>query len=173
MFQNWQMTVTRDINFAMNGNHVTPTMALRPLNVGAVTSKWYWSATIRRLVDRLKTSNRFCSSFILTRELFPFVKMLLHLWMLFLLLPIVVFGAPGDSNDFTNPLILGYLYTGLLLTVTPYAFHGRPEGHSSTFIHRERRSISSMFLELGPMYTRRAYRMDGISFWALHKNLRP
>jgi hypothetical protein len=99
--------------------------------------------------------------------------MLLHLWTLFLLLPIVVFSVPDDSDDFTNPLIIGYLYTALLLVMTPYLFDGRPEGHSSTFIRRERRSISSIFRELGPLYTRRAYRMDGVSFWELHKKLRP
>ena len=119
-------------------------------------------------------SNHFCSSFILTRELFPFVKMLLHLWALFPLLPIVVFSADVTSNDFTNPLVLGYLYSAFLLVVTPYALNGgRREGHSSPSIRRERRSISSMFQELGPMYTRRSYRMDSISFWALHKKLRP
>ena len=55
--------------------------------------------------------------------------MLLHLWMLFLLLPIVVFSV-DDSNDFTNPLMLGYLYSAFLLVIAPYAFNGgRPPRH--------------------------------------------
>jgi hypothetical protein len=99
--------------------------------------------------------------------------MLLHLWMLFLLLPIVVF-SDGINNDIvTNPTVLGYLFVTLLLVMTPYFQQGcRPGGHS-TFIRRDRRNVSSIFRELGPMYARRAYRMDNDSFWVLHRKLCP
>lgn len=36
---------------------------------------------------------------------------------------------------------------------------------------RKRRSVRSIFDELGPMYTARAYRMDEADFWHLHKML--
>lgn len=40
-------------------------------------------------------------------------------------------------------------------------------------IPRERRSVDSIFDELGPTYTRRAYRMTREGFLALHERLRP
>jgi DDE superfamily endonuclease len=39
--------------------------------------------------------------------------------------------------------------------------------------HRVRRSMSSIFLEHGPYYVRRAYRMTEESFWELHELLKP
>jgi hypothetical protein len=102
----------------------------------------------------------------------PFVNMLLHLWMLFLLLPIVAFG--DDTNVVSDPIVMGYLYTALLLVIAPYVFNSQQTvGHSSPHIRRQRRDVSSMFHELGPIYSRRAYRMDTDSFWALHRLLRP
>jgi hypothetical protein len=102
----------------------------------------------------------------------PFVNMLLHLWMLFLLLPIVAFG--DDMNVVSDPIVMGYLYTALLLVIAPYVFNSQQTvGHSSPHIRRQRRDVSSMFHELGPIYSRRAYRMDTDSFWALHRLLRP
>jgi hypothetical protein len=98
--------------------------------------------------------------------------MLLHLWMLFLLLPIVAFG--DDMNVVSDPIVMGYLYTALLLVIAPYVFNSQQTvGHSSPHIRRQRRDVSSMFHELGPIYSRRAYRMDTDSFWALHRLLRP
>jgi hypothetical protein len=97
-----------------------------------------------------------------------FVKMLLHLWMMFLLLPIVAFG--DGTNVISDPIVMGYLYTALLLVVAPYIFNShRTVGHSSPNMRRQRQDVSSLFHEHGPIYAWRAYRMDTDSFWALHR----
>jgi hypothetical protein len=101
--------------------------------------------------------------------------MTLYLWMLFLLLlPIAVFGV-GEKSVLSNPFVMAYhVYVALLLVVTPSTFFRiRKKGHSSPFIRRERRDVGSLFRELGPIYSRRAYRMDIESFWELHRLLRP
>jgi len=38
---------------------------------------------------------------------------------------------------------------------------------------RIRKKVNDVFSELGPCYTRRAYRMDSRSFWCLHRMLKP
>ena len=43
----------------------------------------------------------------------------------------------------------------------------------SSSICRTRRDVSSIFQELGPYYTRRAFRMNSATFWELHKVLYP
>jgi hypothetical protein len=40
-------------------------------------------------------------------------------------------------------------------------------------IQRRRRSVASLFAELGPGYVSRAYRMDESAFWTLHQKLGP
>ena len=44
-------------------------------------------------------------------------------------------------------------------------------GHSSPPIERKQRPVYTIFRELGPIYTRRAYRMHEDDFWVLHKIL--
>ena len=38
---------------------------------------------------------------------------------------------------------------------------------------RKRRTVNSIFMEQGPYYVRRAYRMDSASFWELHRLVLP
>jgi hypothetical protein len=100
--------------------------------------------------------------------------MTLYLWWLqFLLLLPVVFGD-GENIVVSNPIVMLFMYVAILLAGTPSTLFRHPkEGHSSPFIPRKRRDVGSLFRELGPIYSRRAYRMDIESFWSLHRMLRP
>ena len=60
------------------------------------------------------------------------------------------------------------IYVGLLIMFSTDAL--TTVTRSST-AKRKRRTVGSIFHELGPYYTRRAYRMDAKTFWKLHKTI--
>ena len=60
------------------------------------------------------------------------------------------------------------IYVGLLIMFSTDALGTAT--HSST-AKRKRHTVGLIFHELGPYYTRRAYRMDAKTFWKLHKTI--
>ena len=90
-----------------------------------------------------------------------------------------------DDDDLStcirSKLRLVTMMIALLLYTTPDAF-GTPYvdscmpttiKHNSPARRRKWKTVSSIFAELGPYYTRRAYRMTAEDFWNLHRLLFP
>jgi hypothetical protein len=79
-----------------------------------------------------------------------------------------------DNNDETTLMSVHY-FTILLTFFYPklFGFHRHLLGHSTAAISRVRVSVSAVFKQLGTYYVPRAYRMDALSFWRLHRLLRP
>lgn len=103
----------------------------------------------------------------------------------YVLLAFLVFLSLVLANDAENFLFdihtLSLIPSAVLLCLQNAAFVGglsKPlplltsSRKGSKTIKRKRRSVSSLFLELGPKLTRRAYRMHEDSFWKLEGILR-
>jgi len=77
--------------------------------------------------------------------------------------------APALRNRnirLSRKILVCLIYLGFVLFANPptaVATTRRPTSE------RKRRSVGSIFQELGPLYTRRAYRMDAAQFWRLHR----
>jgi len=73
--------------------------------------------------------------------------------------------------------MLAYMTAALFIMFSkePSPAHSQTAGEQrpGPTIFRKRRSVDSIFLELGPTYVKRAYRMDEAAFWLLHQMLAP
>ena len=65
------------------------------------------------------------------------------------------------------------LQAGLCVTFTclHHQLNSKYRNRQFTFVKRIRRNVSDIMREIGPKFTRRAYRMHGESFWKLHRIL--
>ncbi len=82
-----------------------------------------------------------------------------------------------DDDDNNNATLLSvYYFTYILTFLYPklFGFHlGVLAGRTQATISRVRIPVSSIFRQLGSYYVPQAYRMDALSFWKLHRLLRP
>ena len=92
----------------------------------------------------------------------------------------VTCSLPGQSEDDSgwlfSPEIVAYITAALIIMFSnsPGAFNDTPAFKPrARAINRQRRTVLSMFEELGPVFVRRAYRMDEAAFWILHQMLAP
>jgi DDE superfamily endonuclease len=94
------------------------------------------------------------------------------------LLAMAVAGADGDEGGLPmdDPSRLLIMLVSLLMALFPEEFGygiGVATQRESVYpIERKRRMVSDIMRELGPVYTRRAYRMSEDSFYELHSLLR-
>ena len=98
--------------------------------------------------------------------------MVLMLLLCFLLLFSAASAVKADAES--NRMIV--LSTIILLIEDPGSFGlepPKPKRQQASARKRSRRTVLSIFNEMGPVYVRRVYRMDADSFWRLHKILRP
>ena len=101
--------------------------------------------------------------------------------MLFLLIFSIATAIGIDESSGTGSQQMIIITTIFLIIDSPELFGGlglapdnikrysKPRPHR----HRKRRSVMSIFEEMGPNYVRWAYRMEQESFWKLHSLLRP
>jgi hypothetical protein len=81
-----------------------------------------------------------------------------------------------DDNNNATLLVSVLYFTYILTFLYPklFGFHLRSlAGRTQETLSRARIPVSSIFRQLGSYYTPRAYRMDALSFWRLHRLLRP
>jgi hypothetical protein len=79
-----------------------------------------------------------------------------------------------DTND--SAVLSFFYYTVLLTFLYPrlFGFHlAALAAHSTAAVSRVRITVSSVFRQLGAYYVPRAYRMDAVTFWKLHRMLNP
>lgn len=99
-------------------------------------------------------------------------------FLLLITLVCVATAAPKKSGGIRNKSFLAAQIHASLLGSFPTEF-GEDDTNSNnddtrdTHRKRKRREVDSIFEELGPNYTRRAYRMEEESFWKLHLLLEP
>jgi hypothetical protein len=81
-----------------------------------------------------------------------------------------------SPQDWLRPELVAYM-TAALIIIFSTELRGfdclqtlQPRART---IQRRRRSVMSIFAELGPRYVSRAYRMDESAFWTLHRMLAP
>ena len=104
--------------------------------------------------------------------------MLLLTWFLLLFSLTLAVSDNGSSFAISSGRMI-VISTIFLLIETPelFGFGGgdmkTTKRYPSTHRKRKRRTVMSIFSEMGPHYVRRAYRMDGADFWKLHAILRP
>jgi hypothetical protein len=84
--------------------------------------------------------------------------------------------AEYRSRGWMRPDIMAYMVASLIIVfrteitgASQLAINQPP----APTIRRVCRSVNSIFNELGPVYTSRAYRMDAQAFWTLHRKLYP
>ena len=95
-----------------------------------------------------------------------------------------VFAMDNDDDTFSDQVRLLFMIVSVLLCSFPEEFgfvsahdalanivKQKQKGHTSPSIQRERKFVHKIFVELGPYYVRRAYRMKEDSFWKLHRLL--
>jgi DDE superfamily endonuclease len=94
------------------------------------------------------------------------------LTLLFLLSTVAAVEEDGGFAT-EDPYRLMSMLVSVVLASFPAEFGegGPPRRPSVSPIKRKRRSVKDIFRELGPTYSRRAYRMDEESFFRLHKIL--
>ena len=74
----------------------------------------------------------------------------------------------GDDDDDDDDIARRRLQYIMIMYVGLSLFTTQPLSRSPTS-QRRRRTVRSIMMELGPYYTRRAYRMEAISFWKMHR----
>jgi hypothetical protein len=105
---------------------------------------------------------------------------LVALLLLFLLSMVVaVSGDEGEEGGVKDTAWLLTVIVSLLLALFPEEFGDGNDGNE--LIHRPRdptypitrecKDVQDIFRELGPTYTRQAYRMTADSFWNLHRTV--
>ena len=100
-------------------------------------------------------------------ELFVCGSYFLFLIVLFLMIPDTSASgvAATDGTGIRKKVLFSIVFAGMLL------FQPQQLAAPAPTAKRKRRSMNSIFHELGDYYTRRAYRMDKKAFWKLHKSV--
>ena len=99
----------------------------------------------------------------------------LCLWYIFFItfiLPVVM-GKGCDADTVLDDTIVNIVHVSAALSHLCYSLFSESERVSRIFVRRRRRCVSDIFSELGQINTRRAYRMDGTTFWKLYNMLEP
>ena len=82
-------------------------------------------------------------------------------------------GSGCDTDQLMVDTIVNIVHVSAALSHVYYALSSESERNSRIFVRRRRGYVSDIFSELGPINTRRAYQMDGNTFWKLYNILEP
>jgi hypothetical protein len=82
-------------------------------------------------------------------------------------------GLVVGTMPFTTFIVVLLSALTVEATLNPFIKYKQPNRLATTTRPRKRRTVMSVFEEIGPIGVKRAYRMSPESFWKLHKMIRP